>query len=113
MGRFSEAINEYMLNIIQAPDPTIAPSMFYVEMNMAYDILSNNWIYSKELKVIESVLLAMSSMFSVLSVEKVNQQTPRAIPMLLSLYKKQKGTFAVTQCLGSVIQVIFKTLVIF
>lgn len=94
-----------MSNIKQAPDSTITISMFYTEMGIVYDILSNSWLYTREPKVVESVLLAISSNFSILSVEKVNQQTQKIIPVLLGLYKKQKEPLAITQCLGSVIQV--------
>ncbi|KAF5298497.1 hypothetical protein FQR65_LT01276 [Abscondita terminalis] len=105
MGRFSEAINEYICNITHTPDPTITLEFFYVEMGMAYDILSSNWLFSKDVKVVHTTLLSLAAMFPILSTEKVIQQTPKIIPVLLNFYKKHKETLPVTQCLGSVVQV--------
>ncbi|KAK4880533.1 hypothetical protein RN001_008679 [Aquatica leii] len=105
MGRFSEAIHEYICNITHAPDPTITLSLFYVEMGMTYDILTSSWLYSKDVKVVQTTLVSLASIFPILSTEKVIQQTPKIIPVLLNFYKKQKETLPVTQCLGSAVQV--------
>ncbi|KAF5275577.1 hypothetical protein FQA39_LY06689 [Lamprigera yunnana] len=105
MGRFSDAINEYMCNINHAPDPTITISYFYVEMGIAYDVLSSNWLFSKDPKVVQTTLISLSSMFPILSSDKVIQQTQKIISVLLNFYKKHKEPLPITQCLGSVIQV--------
>ncbi|KAK5646733.1 hypothetical protein RI129_005197 [Pyrocoelia pectoralis] len=105
LGRFSEAITEYMCNISSAPDPTITTSLFYVELGIAYDTLSSSWLFSKDMKVAQTVLLSISSILPNLSVDKINQQTNKIIPVLLNLYKKHKDPLPITQCLGSYIQV--------
>lgn len=72
---------------------------------MAYDVLFNYCVTSKDLKVTETVLEALASMFSVLNADKVNQQITRAIQVLLNLYKKHSvDPFYITKCLRSVIQ---------
>lgn len=72
---------------------------------MAYDVLFNYCITSKEAKVTETVLEALASMFAVLNADKVNQQITRAIQVLLNLYKKHTiDPYYVTKCLRSVIQ---------
>lgn len=71
---------------------------------MAYDVLFNYCLQSRDIKVTESVLDALSSMFTVLNVDKANQHTTKAIQVLLNLYKKHIDSFYVTKCLRSVIQ---------
>lgn len=72
---------------------------------MAYDVFFNYCINSKDSKVTEAILEALSSMFTVLSADKVNQQITRAIQVLLNLYKKHSiDPYYVTKCLRSVIQ---------
>lgn len=72
---------------------------------MAYDVLFNYCITSKETRIIETVLEALASMFAVLNADKVNQQITKAIQVLLNLYKKHTiDPFYVTKCLRSVIQ---------
>lgn len=105
LGRCSDALNEYISNIKQSPDPTITNEMFQTELAIAYDILSSNWLTSRDPKVGESVLVALALMFPMLSIEKISQNTTRIIPVLLNLYKKQREPLPITQCLGSVIQV--------
>lgn len=105
LGRFSEAITEYMCNISTAPDPTITASQFYVELGIAYDVLSGIWLFSKDTKIAQTVLNSISSILPNLSSDKINQQTTKIIPVLLNLYKKHKDPLPVTQCLGSYIQV--------
>ncbi|KAJ8930968.1 hypothetical protein NQ314_016182 [Rhamnusium bicolor] len=104
LGSFCDALTEYVSNTDQVPDSTIAIENFYVEIGMAYDVLFTSWLHSRETKVIQSVLDALSAIFAVLSVEKVSQQTARAIQVLLSLYKRNVDAYNVTKCLGAVIQ---------
>lgn len=104
MGSFCDALSEYVLNIDQVPDNTIALENFNVEIGMAYDILFTSWLHSKEPKVVQSVLDSLSAIFTVLNIDKVAQQTPRAIQVLLSLYKRNIDSYNITKCLGAVIQ---------
>lgn len=71
---------------------------------MAYDVLFTTWINSRDFKTVESVLEAVTSIFTVLTVDRVTQQIPKAIQVLLNLYKRNINPYNVTKCLGSVIQ---------
>lgn len=102
-GCFCDALIEYIMNSEQSPDPTISIEDFYKEIGESYDYLCSNWLHSREPKVVESVLYSLSSMFGVLSTEKVNQQTPKIVRILLNMYRKHGHTYVVTKCLGSVI----------
>ncbi|KAJ8916184.1 hypothetical protein NQ315_016323 [Exocentrus adspersus] len=104
LGCFSDALSEYVLNMDQAPDSTITAEHFGVEVGMGYDVLFSVWLHSKEPKVVHSVLDAVAAIFALLSVEKVTQQTPRAIQLLLTLYKRNVDAYHITKCLGAVIQ---------
>lgn len=103
-GSFCEAILEYTSNSDQVPDNTISSENFQLEMAMAYDILFSAWLQSREPKVIGSVLSALSSIFSVLSVDKITQQTAKIVNTLLNLYKRQGDAYFITKCLGSIVQ---------
>lgn len=72
---------------------------------MAYDVLFTTWLYSRESKVCETVLNALASIYPVLSVEKVTQQTTKIIQTLLNLYKRPIDNYSITKCLGSVIKI--------
>lgn len=108
-GCFCDALMEYILNSEQSPDPTITIDNFYIEIGMAYDILFTSWLHSKDPKLVESVLYSLSSMFTVLSTEKVTQQTGKIVVTLLNLYKKQAHIYYLTKCLGSVILIAART----
>jgi hypothetical protein len=49
------------------------------------------------------VLQAVGPMFSLLPPEKVSEQAPRLIPVLLSLYRRNVDPYPVTQCLSAVL----------
>lgn len=52
LGRFSDAVADYLANIDQAPDPTVRKESFSSEINIAYDVLANTWIHTREPKVL-------------------------------------------------------------
>lgn len=51
------------------------------------------------------VLQAIGPMFSLLSPEKISEQVPRLIPVLLGLYRRNVDPYPVTQCLSAVLLV--------
>lgn len=108
LGRFCEAINEYMSNIKSAPDPTIQKDMFSTEIGIAYEVLCTTWLQSRDQKVVETVLYTLGSMFSILTPEKVTEQTPKMITTLLFMCKKHKDCYSITQCLASVLSVVLE-----
>lgn len=88
IGSMSYSVNEYIANIQKAPDPTLNLDTFYAEFTIAYDILTTNWLNTREMRVFESVLQAISTLILVLPPEKIVEQIPRIIPNLLSMYRK-------------------------
>ncbi|XP_046989834.1 maestro heat-like repeat-containing protein family member 1 isoform X1 [Schistocerca americana] len=105
LGRFGDAILEYMANIDTAPDNTVKKDSFSTEISIAYDVLVSSWINSREPKVCEAVLQALGPMFSILETDKVFEQLPRLIPILLNLYRRNVDSYAISQCLAAVLLV--------
>lgn len=52
IAHFAEAIQEYVVNLDKAPDPSITKKTFANELSGAYDVLYNTWILTKEMKVL-------------------------------------------------------------
>ncbi|XP_059693807.1 maestro heat-like repeat-containing protein family member 1, partial [Haemorhous mexicanus] len=48
LQRFSESIQEYLAGKEQAPDPTIRGDAFAPELGAAFDLLSLQWLQSRE-----------------------------------------------------------------
>ncbi|KAH1014351.1 hypothetical protein HUJ04_003198 [Dendroctonus ponderosae] len=101
---FCEGLVEYVSNADQVPDPTITTETFKVELGMAYDVLFASWLLSKDPKVVETVLDAMSAIFVALPIDKVSQQISKIIPCLLNLYKRNINPYVITKCLYAVLR---------
>jgi hypothetical protein len=54
LGRFSDAVSDYLANIDHAPDPTVKREAFSSEITIAYDVLANTWIHTREPKVLNN-----------------------------------------------------------
>lgn len=78
---------------------------FQTEISVAYDILFQNWLSTRDPRVLTSVLHALSSMFNILSTERIRQSTVKTTQMLLGLFKKHKEPLPIIKCLGAVISV--------
>ncbi|XP_056636032.1 maestro heat-like repeat-containing protein family member 1 [Diorhabda sublineata] len=104
LGNFCEALTEYISNCEKVPDTTIDIENFGTEISTVYDVLFSTWIYSRDSKTTESVLEALTSIFPIMSIERVTQQTTKTIQILINLYKKHVNPYNITKCLGSVIQ---------
>ncbi|XP_066159161.1 maestro heat-like repeat-containing protein family member 1 isoform X1 [Euwallacea fornicatus] len=103
LQNFCESLVEYVSNLDQTPDPTITTESFKTELGMAYDVLFSSWLQSKESKVVEAVLEALSAIFVILPIDKVSQQIPKIIPLLLGLYKRNINPYIITKCLYAVL----------
>ncbi|XP_076271212.1 maestro heat like repeat family protein c11.1 isoform X2 [Rhynchophorus ferrugineus] len=104
LQNFCQGLVEYISNLDQVPDPTITADSFKTEFSMAYDVLFTSWLQSREPIVVETVLEALSALFTTLAVDKVTQQIPKLIPYLLNLIKKNTNIYPVTKCLYSAIR---------
>ncbi|CAI9610655.1 unnamed protein product [Staurois parvus] len=104
LQRFSESILEYLANLDKAPDPTVRKDTFSSELFSAYDILFNNWLQNRESKVRLAVVEALGPMSHLLPNEKLEEQLPRLIPGILSLYKKNVEAFYVTKSFCQILE---------
>uniref|UniRef100_A0A3P9H5X0 Maestro heat-like repeat family member 1 n=1 Tax=Oryzias latipes TaxID=8090 RepID=A0A3P9H5X0_ORYLA len=100
---FSDSILEYLANLDKAPDPTVRKDTFCSEIYAAYDILFNTWIQSREPKLRLTVAEAVGSMCHLMPSDKLEEQIPKIIPTIMSLYKKNNEHYVISKSLCQVI----------
>ncbi|KAI4893277.1 hypothetical protein NFI96_019675 [Prochilodus magdalenae] len=101
--RFSESILEYLANLDKAPDPTVRKDTFSGEIYAAYDMLFNNWLQSREPKLRLTVAEALGSMSHLMAHDKLEEQLPKLVPTILSLYKKNPEHYIISKSLCQVL----------
>ncbi|KAG3273395.1 maestro heat like repeat family member 1, transcript variant X2 [Ictidomys tridecemlineatus] len=104
LQHFSESTLEYLANLDQAPDPTVRRDAFAADIFSAYDILFHHWLQSRDAKLRLAVVAALGPMSHLLPSEKLEEQLPRLLPGVLSLYKKHAETFHVSKSLGQILE---------
>ncbi|XP_055389561.1 maestro heat-like repeat-containing protein family member 1 [Condylostylus longicornis] len=102
IGRFSEALLDGLTNAMD--NPSNDTQSYSVEFSVAYDVLLNQWLNSREPKVCSEILHALSSMYPLLPSEKIQDQASRLIPNILHLYRRSIDRNAITQFLASVLK---------
>ncbi|XP_071381698.1 maestro heat-like repeat-containing protein family member 1 isoform X1 [Centroberyx affinis] len=100
---FSDSILEYLANLDKAPDPTVRKDTFSSEIYAAYDILFNSWLQSREPKLRLTVAEAVGSMCHLMASDKLEEQIPKLIPAILSLYKKNNEHYIISKSLCQVL----------
>ncbi|XP_044062559.1 maestro heat-like repeat-containing protein family member 1 isoform X1 [Siniperca chuatsi] len=100
---FSDSILEYLANLDKAPDPTVRKDTFSSEIYAAFDILFNNWLQSRESKLRLTVAEAVGSMCHLMASDKLEEQIPKLIPAILSLYKKNNEHYVISKSLCQVL----------
>ncbi|KAK1173073.1 maestro heat-like repeat-containing protein family member 1 [Acipenser oxyrinchus oxyrinchus] len=103
LAHFSESILEYLANLDKAPDPTVRKDTFSSEIYAAYDILFSNWLQSRETKLRLTVAEALGPMSHLMAHDKLEEQLPRLIPAILSLYKKNTEHYVISKSLCQVL----------
>ncbi|CAL1544099.1 unnamed protein product [Lymnaea stagnalis] len=106
LSKFSEAILEYCANLDQAPDKTVSTERFSAEIFSAYDILFNVWLQSKEAKLRLAIIEAAGHMTNIMSKEKLQEQLPKILQGIFSLYKRHPEPFHITQGLCMVLNAV-------
>ncbi|KAG7266643.1 hypothetical protein CRUP_032321 [Coryphaenoides rupestris] len=101
LSHFSDSILEYLANLDKAPDPTVRKDTFSCEIYTAYDILFNSWLQSREAKLRLTVAEAVGSMCHLMASDKLEEQIPKLLPAMLSLYKKNNEHYSVCQVLDA------------
>ncbi|KAM9723202.1 maestro heat-like repeat-containing protein family member 1 isoform 1-T1 [Menidia menidia] len=105
LSHFSDSILEYLANLDKAPDPTVRKDTFSSEIYAAFDILFNTWLQSREAKLRMTVAEAVGSMCHLMASDKLEEQIPRIIPAILSLYKKNNEHLVISKSLCQVLDV--------
>ncbi|XP_028985036.1 maestro heat-like repeat-containing protein family member 1 isoform X2 [Betta splendens] len=100
---FSDSILEYLANLDKAPDPTVRKDTFSGEISAAFDILFNNWLQSRESKLRLTVAEAVGSMCHLMARDKLEEQLPKLIPAIVSLYKKNSEHYMISKSLCQVL----------
>ncbi|XP_006635903.2 maestro heat-like repeat-containing protein family member 1 isoform X1 [Lepisosteus oculatus] len=103
LSRFSESILEYLANLDKAPDPTVRKDTFSSEIFAAYDILFNSWLQSREAKLRLTVAEALGPMSHLMAHDKLEEQLPKLIPTVLSLYKKNSEHYILSKSLCQIL----------
>ncbi|XP_066571905.1 maestro heat-like repeat-containing protein family member 1 isoform X2 [Amia ocellicauda] len=103
LSRFSESILEYLANLDKAPDPTVRKDTFSSEIYAAYDILFCNWLQSREAKLRLSVVEALGPMSHLMAHDKLEEQLPKLLPAVLSLYKKNPEHYIISKSLCQIL----------
>ncbi|XP_006879292.1 PREDICTED: maestro heat-like repeat-containing protein family member 1 [Elephantulus edwardii] len=104
LQHFSESTLEYLANLDQAPDPTVRKDTFSSEIFIAYDVFFNHWLQSREAKLRLAVVEALGPMSHLLPNERLEEQLPKLVPGVLSLYKKHAETLPVSKSLGQILE---------
>ncbi|XP_028280603.1 maestro heat-like repeat-containing protein family member 1 isoform X3 [Parambassis ranga] len=100
---FSNSILEYLANLDKAPDPTVRKDTFSSEIFAAFDMLFNNWLQSREPKLRLTVADALGSMCHLMASDKLEEQIPKLIPAILSMYKKNNEHYIISKSLCQVL----------
>ncbi|XP_029958585.1 maestro heat-like repeat-containing protein family member 1 isoform X2 [Salarias fasciatus] len=101
---FSDSILEYLANLDKAPDPTVRKDTFSSEIYCAFDTLFNNWLQSREPKLRLTVAEAVGSMCHLMASDKLEEQIPKIVPAILSLYKKNNEHYIISKSLCQVLE---------
>lgn len=97
LARFCEAILEYLTNSGNEVDSSITKDAYSTEICSAFDILFNNWLPSRELKVKSEVVVALGYMTHLLAPEKLEELIPRVISGILVIYRQHQDYQLTTQ----------------
>uniref|UniRef100_UPI00398EBBB1 maestro heat-like repeat-containing protein family member 1 n=1 Tax=Pristiophorus japonicus TaxID=55135 RepID=UPI00398EBBB1 len=103
LGIFSESILAYLYDIDEAPDPTVKKNLFFKEFSAAYDILFNVWLPMNERNISTAVIETLGQITHLIPFDKLENELPRLIPAVLSMYQETASDFCVTQGLYGVL----------
>ncbi|CAG2234423.1 unnamed protein product [Mytilus edulis] len=105
--KFSEAIIDYCANTDKAPDPSVSKERFEQEIGSAFDVLFNSWLHiTKEMKLRVAIVEAIGNMCHLMARDKLEEQLPKILQVILGLYKKHPEPIHVTQGLCSVLDAV-------
>lgn len=104
LGRFSEAILDYLANIEKAPDPSVQKASFASELASSSDFLLNNWLQAREAKVRAESAVTLGCMAQLLSKAKLEEQLPKLVTSIVALYRKHQDCYPISKGLCLVLE---------
>lgn len=108
LGKLCDAVSEHVSACKKNQDSgSIAKDTFSSQLAVAYNTLFTHWLNSKDNKVCEAVLAALSPMFDLLPSSVLAQNIPTLISAILQLYKRAPTLprHCVTCCLAALLNV--------
>uniref|UniRef100_A0A4W3GNQ1 Maestro heat-like repeat-containing protein family member 1 n=1 Tax=Callorhinchus milii TaxID=7868 RepID=A0A4W3GNQ1_CALMI len=108
LGLFSRSILQFHKESNSGLSPGMRKDEFSHEIYVAYDVLFNNWLQCKDVKLRSMVLETVGHMVHLLSDDRLNQELPKLIPGILALYKRHPEPLCVTQCLRHTLEAAMK-----
>ncbi|XP_077982268.1 maestro heat-like repeat-containing protein family member 1 [Glandiceps talaboti] len=103
LGRFCEAVLDYVANIDKAPDPSVRKDSYSSEIFSAYDVLFNVWLRSSEPRLRLAIVDAVGQMTHLMTSEKLEEQLAKLVPGILALYRRHTEPFHITEGLCNVL----------
>lgn len=91
-------MNEYLVNLEEAPDPNVGRESFSIEMHMAYDILTHTWLpASRDHQTTETIVTAIGPISTLLAPDPEGKRVAKLVPILLSMCKKSALRLSATR----------------
>lgn len=111
IGRFSETFCEYKEHLRLNPneETPMKTGLTYDisdEVGICYDLFQSQWLSSREPKLSYEVLNALSFLYPLLPIDKLNDGLLKVIPATLALYRRSIDRSVVTQYLASIIKTV-------
>ncbi|EZA49279.1 HEAT repeat-containing protein 7A [Ooceraea biroi] len=109
IGKFCEAINDYIMNSENAT-PEINRQTYQEEMCSVFDMLTYNWLKaSRDYKTTDTILTALVSMVPLLPLEQDDERVVKLIPMCLNLCRKKSVRLAAVKVLAVLLSCVENT----
>ncbi|XP_055505818.1 maestro heat-like repeat-containing protein family member 1 [Leucoraja erinacea] len=104
IGSFSQSILNYLGNSEKGLDPTITRKSFFTEISVIYSLLFQVWLEKEPSKFNIPTVEALGYVSNLLPKDKLDEELPKLILGILTLYEKQVGHFSITECLCRVLE---------
>lgn len=94
----AEAISEYVSNTERkdANNENFIDENYHSELAIAYNVLLQQWLSSREPKVCSEILHALSYIYPLLPKDKLIEQVPKVILQLQGFYRRSMDRNAIT-----------------
>ena len=107
IGYFCDAILAYSANH-QGKDGALTASSFSSEVFPAFEVMFNQWLDSKEVRVRLAVVQAMGNTCAIMSRDTFDTHLPRILPVVLKMFSKEKEHLPLAQGLCVILEAAVK-----